>query len=66
MILSRELALEYCNTLRQHFRDKLNEWETGFVADIRAKLIYDPRFTLSQKQSMRLDTIMERCADTHR
>ena len=65
-MLPREIALEYCNTLRTHFHDKLNEWETEFVASVRAQLLSDPMRILTDKQSARLDAIMERCADTHR
>lgn len=65
-MLSREIALEYCNTLRQHFHDKLNEWEQGFVSDIQAKVLDLQSGPLTEKQSKKLDAIMERCADTHR
>lgn len=53
-------AAEFCETLLRHFAASLSPWEDGFVRSVQAQI--GQGAILTQKQLLRLDDIMERCA----
>lgn len=61
-ILPREIALDYCNTLLAHFRGTLSDWERDFVTSVRVQIQSNPMLIPTEKQSCKLDKIMERVA----
>lgn len=52
-------AREYHDTLLRHFRDKLTEWEVGFLESVDLRLKREQ--PLSERQVQILDDLMTRC-----
>lgn len=50
-----EVYLHWINTILTEASDKLNDWETTFIASIQMKL--DGRRNLTQAQAEKLETI---------
>ena len=56
-------ADDYIKTLLLHFAAKLTEWEDGFVRNL--KEVRANGRSLSPRQALKLNDVMERCAAQH-
>ena len=56
----------YVRTLLQHFPEKLDEWQEGFLRDIKIRYLdMGETWRLTEKQRAKIDALMEQCAQQH-
>ena len=58
-----ETTDEYLSTIQRHFKDRLTEWEEGFVESLRQRRAQGR--ALSSRQCEVLDALIDRLAREH-
>ena len=65
-LISDAEAEGYVKTLLQHFSDRLDEWEDGFLRDVKIRYLdMGETCRLNEKQRAKIDALMERAAQQH-